>query len=176
MFFSVLHLSVVAQTVVVALIDMVMGAFHVVFHRGTRTSGITHLVVIPASRDGRFVRWCQTCGKFIETMCGDSGQVWGHTPKQRVAASILWRYSFGLRLAITQADAMPAMLNIFQIRLCLTHLWSVWTPPWHGPAPRISIIKNPMGGILANSRAICPERRSWRFRTTLVLVIPYNME
>ena len=38
-----------------------------------------------------------------------SGQVWGHTPKQRVAASTLWRYSFGLRLAIAQADARPVM-------------------------------------------------------------------
>ena len=34
-----------------------------------------------------------------------SGQVWGHTPEQRVAASTLRRYSFGL----AQADARPAM-------------------------------------------------------------------
>ena len=34
-------------------------------------------------------------------------QVWGHTPEQRVAASTLRRYSFGLRLAIAQADARP---------------------------------------------------------------------
>ena len=38
-----------------------------------------------------------------------SGQVWGHTPEQRVAASTLRRYSFGLRLAIAQADARLAM-------------------------------------------------------------------
>ena len=38
-----------------------------------------------------------------------SGQVWGHTPEQRVAASTLRRYSFGLPLAIAQADARPAM-------------------------------------------------------------------
>ena len=31
-----------------------------------------------------------------------SSQVWGHTPEQRVDASILRRYSFGLRLAIAQ--------------------------------------------------------------------------
>ena len=37
------------------------------------------------------------------------GQVWGHTPEQRVAASPLRRYSLGLRLAIAQADARPAM-------------------------------------------------------------------
>ena len=37
-----------------------------------------------------------------------SGQVWGHTPEQRIAASTLQRYSFGLRLAIAQADARPA--------------------------------------------------------------------
>ena len=38
-----------------------------------------------------------------------SGQVWGHTPEKRVAASTLRRYSFGLRLAIAQADARSAM-------------------------------------------------------------------
>ena len=38
-----------------------------------------------------------------------SGQVWGHTPEQRVVASILPRKFFGLRLAIAQADARPAM-------------------------------------------------------------------
>ena len=38
-----------------------------------------------------------------------SGQVWGYTPEQRVAGSTLQRYSFGLRLAIAQADARPAM-------------------------------------------------------------------
>ena len=38
-----------------------------------------------------------------------SGQLWGHTPEQRVAASTLPWYSFGFRLATTQADARPAM-------------------------------------------------------------------
>ena len=38
-----------------------------------------------------------------------SGQVWGHTPEQRVAASTLWRYFFVLRLAIAQTDARPVM-------------------------------------------------------------------
>ena len=37
--------------------------------------------------------------------------VWGHAPEQRVAAFTLRRYSFGLRLAIAQADARPAMLG-----------------------------------------------------------------
>ena len=37
------------------------------------------------------------------------GQISGHTPVQRVAASTLRRYSFSLRLAIAQADARPAM-------------------------------------------------------------------
>ena len=37
---------------------------------------------------------------------GGSGQVWG---EQRVAASTLRRYSFGLHLAIAQADARPVM-------------------------------------------------------------------
>ena len=38
-----------------------------------------------------------------------SGQVRGHTPQQCVAASTLRRYYFGLRLAIAQAKARPAM-------------------------------------------------------------------
>ena len=42
------------------------------------------------------------------------GQVWGHTPEQRVAASTLRRYSFGLRLAIAQADARPVMPASFR--------------------------------------------------------------
>ena len=42
------------------------------------------------------------------------GQVWGHTPEQRVAASTLRRSSFGLRLAIAQADARPAMPASFR--------------------------------------------------------------
>ena len=36
-----------------------------------------------------------------------SGQVGGYTPEQRVAASTLRRYSFGLRLAIAQTDTRP---------------------------------------------------------------------
>ena len=43
-----------------------------------------------------------------------SGQVWGHTPEQRVAASTLRRSSLGLRLAIAQADARPAMPASFR--------------------------------------------------------------
>ena len=43
-----------------------------------------------------------------------SGQVWGHTPEQRVAASTLRRYFSGLRLAIAQADARPVMLISFR--------------------------------------------------------------
>ena len=60
-----------------------------------------------------------------------SGQVWGH---QRVAASTLL-YSFGLRLAITQADARPAecarILNA-DLTLALTSAISAYfsdTPP-----------------------------------------------
>ena len=43
-----------------------------------------------------------------------SGQAWGHTLKQRAAASTLRRYSFDLRLAIAQADARPAMPASFR--------------------------------------------------------------
>ena len=53
-------------------------------------------------------------GSTVDTLHNDyeqvrSGQVWWHTPEQRVAASTLRRYSLGLRLAIAQADARPAM-------------------------------------------------------------------
>ena len=36
-----------------------------------------------------------------------SGQVWGHTPEQRVAASTLRRYCFEIRLAIAHAEPRP---------------------------------------------------------------------
>ena len=38
-----------------------------------------------------------------------SGRLWGHTTEQPVAASILRRYSFSLRLVIAKTDARPAM-------------------------------------------------------------------
>ena len=37
--------------------------------------------------------------------------------------------------------------RILQIRLHLTQSWSLWAPPRHGPAPRISTRNNPMGGL-----------------------------
>ena len=40
-------------------------------------------------------------------MASTSGQVWGHTPEQRVATSTLRRYFIGLRLTIAQADTRP---------------------------------------------------------------------
>ena len=43
-----------------------------------------------------------------------SGQVWGHTPEQRVASSTSPRYSLGLLLAIAQANARIAMLVLFR--------------------------------------------------------------
>ena len=45
-----------------------------------------------------------------------SGKLLGHMPEQRVAASTLRRYVFGLSLSIAQADARP----ILQIGLHLT--------------------------------------------------------
>ena len=45
-----------------------------------------------------------------------SGQVWElysiYTPEQRVAASTSRQYSFGIRLAIAQADAMAAAVPV----------------------------------------------------------------
>ena len=38
--------------------------------------------------------------------------------------------------------------GILQTELHLTQPRSVWAPPRHGPAPRISGEKDPMGGIL----------------------------
>ena len=43
-----------------------------------------------------------------------SGQIWKHTPEQRVAVSTLRRYSLGLRLHIAQADARTAMPESFR--------------------------------------------------------------
>ena len=43
----------------------------------------------------------------------------GHTPEQHVAASALRRYSFGLRLAIAQADAIGRHAHNLQIGLLL---------------------------------------------------------
>ena len=37
-----------------------------------------------------------------------SGQVWGHTPEQRDAASNLRQYSFGLRLGISRQTPGPS--------------------------------------------------------------------
>ena len=45
------------------------------------------------------------------------GQVWGHTPKQRVPASFLRRYSFGFRLAIAR---QARRARILQMELHLT--------------------------------------------------------
>ena len=54
----------------------------------------------------------KTFGQYAEIDM--SGQVLGHTPEQRVAASTLRRYFLGLRLAIAQADAKPAMPASFR--------------------------------------------------------------
>ena len=49
-----------------------------------------------------------------------SGQIWGHSPEQRVAASALRRYCFGFRLTIAQADRRRARhAHILQIGLDL---------------------------------------------------------
>ena len=45
------------------------------------------------------------CSVLFEQKNVRPGLVWGHTPEQRVAASTLRQYAFGLRLAIAQADA-----------------------------------------------------------------------
>ena len=42
------------------------------------------------------------------------GQVWGHTPEQRVAAFTSRPYTFGLRQVIIQADAKSAMTVYFR--------------------------------------------------------------
>ena len=107
---------------------------------------------------------------------GRSSQVWRHNPEQRVPTSNLRRYSFGLGLAIAQADARPAM----PVSLRKASVWpsprqtpgqscphpSDRVPPYattkrvgapqHGPAPRISTRKNPMGGILRRESCHMP--------------------
>ena len=61
---------------------------------------------------GCLVSWCEKCKACVYP--GQIGRVWGHTPKQRIAASTLRRYSFGLRLIIAQADARPVMPASFR--------------------------------------------------------------
>ena len=56
----------------------------------------------------------QKAGEFFRFHEIRSGKVWEHTPEERVAASTLPRYFFGLRLAIAQADARPAMPASFR--------------------------------------------------------------
>ena len=46
--------------------------------------------------------------------------------------------------------------RILQIGLHTTQSWSVWAPPRHRPAPRISTKKNPMGGILRRKSCHMP--------------------
>ena len=48
--------------------------------------------------------------------------------------------------------------RILQIGLHLTQPRSVWAPPQHGPAPRISTGKNPMGGILRREPRHVPKK------------------
>ena len=48
---------------------------------------------------------------YLTIRSGQVGQVWGHTPEQRVAASTPRQYSLGFRLAIAQADARPVSLK-----------------------------------------------------------------
>ena len=45
--------------------------------------------------------------------------------------------------------------------LHLTQPWSMWTPSRHGPAPRISTRKNPVGGKPYASMGTCPTTPLW---------------
>ena len=57
-----------------------------------------------------------------------------HTPEQRVAASTLRRYSFGLRLAIAQADARPPCRIVLfyssKMKTSLKSSKSKWLVEW----------------------------------------------
>ena len=77
-------------------------------------------------------------------MGGGSGQVWGHTPEQRVAASTLRRYFYGLRLAIALADARPVMLISFRYGLHPTQSRSMRAAPRYDPTHQNPTRQNPM--------------------------------
>ena len=51
-----------------------------------------------------------------------SGKVWGHTPEQRVAASTLWRYSFGLRRSTVTMWKSKKHKNI-DTWICNLNIW-----------------------------------------------------
>ena len=81
-----------------------------------------------------------------------------------VVASILRRYIFGLRLAIAQADARP-VIPCLPDRTPPNATMKPVDAPRHGPAPRKSTRKNPMGGIL---------RRESRHISKLMLWLYYR--
>ena len=67
-----------------------------------------------------------------------SGQLLGHTPEQRVAVSTIRQYSFGLRLAIAQADAKPVVPMSFRLDSPGTTT-NTRAVPLHGPSSRFPI-------------------------------------
>ena len=81
----------------------------VVMNRDGRQNGGRHLVPRRAAVLYRVKQNSISEYQFLHTANATSGQVWRYTPGQRVAASTLRRYSFGLRLAIAQVDARPVM-------------------------------------------------------------------
>ena len=113
-----------------------------------------------------------------------SGQVWGHTPVQRVAASTLRRYLFGLRLAIAQADAKrrrrwqrtlnkkskkhpsvpPSYLSCYKmLTFCMHDLWvhSIW---W------LVILATTWYGDISKELSCHRLRQDWHKTTWFVLV------
>ena len=96
--------------------DQTISAARHYFHLAWRYMSASNLIITPRRRAFKFADslrrrlvsdWSLFIGRVDRR--NQEAQVWGHTPEQRIAASTLRRYSFGLRLAIAQADARPVM-------------------------------------------------------------------
>ena len=97
-----------------------------------------------------------------------SGQVWWHTPKQRIAASTLRRYSFGTPSGHRPSSRQARQARILEIGLYLSNQEACGRPldmdqPLGSRLERIR-----WAGSFAGSRATCQWRRSWRARTMQV--------
>ena len=96
-----------------------------------------------------------------------SGDVWEHTPEQRVAVSTFHLYSRGLRLAIPQEDDWPITISLRYSTTCCNH---------EARGQTIGLLQSQgsnaeriwWAGSASGKRATCPYSCSWRLQTMQV--------